>query len=205
MIKTKKNIIYGIEYYNKLYEQYKKVTLKDVRNFVEKYLVKKTDITAKFIPTSIDKNKTKGDSQTISDDYSNSVDFGFLDAENEKDINYYQNQIENSYKDISDMLKKIKSNIEEVKLTNGLTIYLVKNSISSRAVASIFVNSGYLYEEKPFVSDYTARMIFEGGPQIFEKNNIINKGGEWHYISNLNKNTFLTVAAQKEDIEIIIK
>lgn len=195
----------GIEYYEKLFKEYEKVSFTDVKNFVLKYLKKGNDLTAKFIATKIDNSKTKGDFNKISDNFGQNMDYRFLEKGSLEDIEYYKNQIESTYAGIKKLLENFKSNITNFTLDNGLTTALVKNSVTNKVIVSFVVEAGYQYSDKPFVSDYLSRMVFDGGPQIFDKNNIINNGGRWNDGFCSDKYSVLTVEGLSGDIEAILR
>lgn len=190
------------KYYDYLVEQYKKITYDDVIKVLYKYLDTENYLVAKFTPSKFDKNITKVN-PLQSDNFTENVDYSFLREDKQENIDYYKDQVDFSYETMSEQSKKIDSLTDRIVLDNGIIIHYAKNFFNDKTYITTIHDRGIVYEKKPYVADITFRMLYEGGSQIFLKNELINNGGEWTnpYIDNYK--TTHNIFARSDDLGLM--
>lgn len=140
----------------------------------------------------------------MSDNFSQKVDYSFLEKNDEKEISRFELLLKTLAPQMEQYLNTQIKKWEKTVLSNGLEVYYQKVGLTGKTRATLFLRSGTRFESKPFLAEYTGRLLLEGGPQILQRIQLEKNGGNWSTSSGGNEWLWQSVESQSSDTEMLL-
>jgi zinc protease len=166
----------GIDNYEKLIAEFEKLTADDILRVIQRYLTKENSVNGFFRAKTRDRHAQPQAISTTDERKGGDIDYSVFENPTDEQIASIRelnaNQTQSSFASLTEYFETVR--VET--LPNGITLIFRPFSMNDKVVIRVGVDAGSVFQTKPYQANFTHNFVFNGGPQIYLKNELTRRG-----------------------------